>query len=81
MPIGSTVKRSEYAIMPKRDYWNRCGREPMKSGAKRELDRAIADRGIVIEAPHKTEHGAMAMKVQMPSGSVESSLAHLWEPA
>ena len=45
--IGDRVKHSGTVIMRKRDYWNSCGREPMKSGARRELDRAIAERGTV----------------------------------
>lgn len=50
MEIGTRVKLSEYAIRPKRDWWNQCGREPMKTGARDALDKAIAQRGTIIES-------------------------------
>jgi len=77
MKIGDTVKRSEYALRPMRDYWLNCGREPMKSGAKDALDKAKAERGIV----EFVGEGPSVVHVRMPSGSLEKSLAHRWEVA
>ena len=45
--VGDRVQHSGTVINRKRDYWNSCGREPMKSGAKRALDAAVAERGTV----------------------------------
>lgn len=45
--VGARVRYSDAAIEPKRDYWNNCGREPMKAGARRALEDAIAARGTI----------------------------------
>ncbi len=47
MNVGDRVRHSGYVTQKKRDYWNNCGREPMKSGAKKALDECIAERGVV----------------------------------
>lgn len=47
MRIGDKVKHGGGVIERKRDYWNQCGREPHKSGARKALDDAIAERGTI----------------------------------
>lgn len=85
--VGDRVRHSGYTIQRARDYWNRCGREPMKSGAKAELDRLTAERGTVIEvctgdmkkAIRNEPGGAAGMTVRTDSGAVHKSLPYLWE--
>ena len=81
MKPGDTVKRSEHAIRPKRDYWLSCGREPMRSVAQGALDTAKADRGVIIEGPTVNAYGAEVIVVRLTSGAVESAMSYLWEPA
>jgi len=78
--IGTRVKRTEYHIRPKRDYWLSCGREPMKSGALDGLNRAKAERGTVIgiREPSAT-NPTRGLVVQIDGGGVENCLAYLWE--
>ncbi len=79
---GDTVKHSHHVTEHARDYWLSCGREPMKSGAKRELDRLTAARGTVTEVKHNGH--AWAVSVQWDDGPVSSCLPHrvtIAEPA
>ena len=45
---GDRVRSSSYVIQRRRDHWLSCGRQPEKTRAKDELDRAVAARGTVI---------------------------------
>lgn len=49
MKIGDKVKHSEYALRPKRDYWQSLGHEPAKSRAKSTYLAYESEVGIVIE--------------------------------
>lgn len=75
LTVGTRVRHSGYVLRGKRDYWNQCGREPMKSGAKRALDAAIAERGTITEVLHN------GYRVQWDNGSVSQCLSYLVEKA
>ncbi len=47
LKIGDTVKHSGCVIMRARDYWLSCGRQPMKEGARADLEKKTKARGIV----------------------------------
>lgn len=47
MKIGDKVKQSGYSLQGKRDYWQSRGREPAKSNAKRDYEKACNDRGTI----------------------------------
>ena len=81
--IGQRVRHSGHVLSKKRDYWNQCGREPMKSGAKRALDAAIAERGTVTALlPGDPSRGVSpGIEVKWDSGSVSKCLSYLIEPA
>ena len=83
MQIGDRVKHSGHVLMRKRDYWNSCGREPMKSGAKRVLDAAIAERGTVTAIlPGDPARGVSpGLEVTWDGGSVSRCLSYLVELA
>lgn len=46
--VGDYVRPSGFVVNKARDYWLWCGREPMKSGAKKQLDFVTDKRGEVI---------------------------------
>lgn len=73
MLIGDKVKYTEYALRSKRDYWQRCGREPQKSNAKRAYETACAVRGTV------TDKLPSGIEVTEDCGTVHRSLDYLWE--
>lgn len=77
--IGDRVKHSGYVINRKRDYWNSCGREPMKSGAKRALDAAVAERGTVtaILPGDKSRGVSPGIEVTWDNGTVSKCLSYL----
>lgn len=81
--VGDRVKHSGTVIMRKRDYWNSCGREPMKSGARRALDAAIAERGTVTAIlPGDRARGVSpGLEVTWDGGSVSHCLSYLLEKA
>lgn len=74
--VGQRVKHSGYVIQQKRDYWNSCGREPMKSGARRALDEAIAERGTVtaILEGDPSRGVSPGIEVTWDSGSISRCL-------
>lgn len=83
MNVGDRVKHSAYVTMKKRDYWNSCGREPMKSGAKRALDACIAERGTITAIlPGDPSRGVSpGLEVKWDNGSVSRCLSYLVERA
>lgn len=68
MQVGDRVRRSGYAIMPLRDHWNNCGDYTRKTRARDALDRALTDRGTVVEV---LSHG---LKVQWDDGQIVQCL-------
>lgn len=81
--IGQRVKHSGHVINKKCDYWNSCGREPMKSGAKRALEEAVAERGTVTAIlPGDPDRGVSpGIEVKWDGGSVSRCLSYLVEAA
>jgi hypothetical protein len=81
--VGQRVKHSGRVIQDKRDYWNRCGREPMKSGAKRALDAAVLERGHVtaILAGDPARGVSPGLEITWASGVVSRCLSYLVEAA
>ena len=79
--VGDRVRHSGSVIQRKRDYWNSCGREPMKSGAKRALDAALAERGTVtaILAGDSERGVSPGLEVTWESGSVSRCLSYMVE--
>ena len=77
--IGQRVRHSGYVLQRKRDYWNNCGSEPSKSGAKRALDEATAERGTVsaILSGDAKRGVSPGLEVTWDSGSVCRCLSHL----
>lgn len=77
--IGQRVRHSGYVLQRKRDYWNSCGREPMKSGAKRALDDAIAERGTITAIlPGDASRGVSpGVEVTWDNGTVCRSLGYM----
>ena len=80
--IGQRVRHSAHVLGKKRDYWNQCGREPMKSGAKAALDKAIAERGTVtaILAGDPDRGVSPGVEVKWDNGSVSRCLSYLIAP-
>lgn len=81
--VGDRVKHSGTVIMRKRDYWNSCGREPMKSGARRALDEAVAERGTITAIlPGDPSRGVSpGVAVTWDNGQVQHCLSYLVIPA
>ena len=79
--VGQRVKHSGYVINKKRDYWNSCGREPMKSGARKALDQAVSERGTVTALldGDSTRGVSPGLEVTWDSGSVHRCLSYLVE--
>lgn len=75
MNVGNRIKYTEYALRSKRDYWQRCGREPQKSNAKRAYETACAVRGTI------TAETLNGIEVTTDSGEIHHSLDYLWERA
>lgn len=74
--VGQRVRHSGHVLQKKRDYWNSCGREPMKSGAKRALDAAIAERGIVT-AILPVRGVSPGIEVKWDNGGLSRCLSYL----
>lgn len=83
MNVGDRVKHSGHVINRKRDYWNQCGREPMKSGAKDALEKAVAERGTItaILVGDSSRGVSPGLEVKWDSGSVSRCLSYLVEKA
>ncbi len=81
--VGQRVRHSGSVIQRKRDYWNSCGREPFKTGAKDALDRAVAERGTVTAIlPGDPERGvSKGLEVKWDSGSVSRCLSCMVDAA
>ena len=79
MGVGTRVRHSGLVIQRKRDYWNSCGREPMKSGARKALDVAVAERGTVTAIlPGDSSRGVSpGLEVTWDSGSVCRCLSYM----
>lgn len=79
--VGQRVKHSGRVIQEKRDYWNRCGREPMKSGARQALDKAVAERGTVSALlPGDPSRGVSpGLEITWDNGSTSRCLSYLVE--
>lgn len=77
--VGDRVRRSGYVTQRARDYWNNCGREPMKSGAKAALDKAIADRGTVTEllVGDSSRGVSPGLAIQWDDGTICSCLPYM----
>ena len=77
--VGDRVGHSAHVLNRKRDYWNSCGREPMKSGAKAALDKAIAERGTVTALlPGDRDRGVSpGLEITWDSGSISRCLDYL----
>jgi hypothetical protein len=80
--VGTRVGHSGAVIQRKRDYWCQCGREPMKSGAKDALDKAIADRGTVTAIlPGDPARGVSpGLEVTWDDGCVSRCLSYMVIP-
>lgn len=70
---------SGHVIQRKRDYWNSCGREPMKSGARKALDDAIAARGTVtaLLAGDSSRGVSPGLEITWDSGIVSRCLSYM----
>ena len=79
MNIGTRVQNSGYVTNRARDYWNSCGREPMKSRAKRALDDAIAKRGTVtaILTGDDSRGVSPGLEIKWDDGSTSKCLSYL----
>lgn len=77
--VGNRVKHSGHVINKKRDYWNSCGREPMKSGARNALDKAVAERGTVtaILPADAGRHVSPGIEVTWDGGGISRCLDYL----
>lgn len=73
--VGDSVRHSGYVINKVRDYWLNCGREPMKSGAKADLDKKTNARGVVEEI--RQGKAAWIVRVKWDDGSVHESLPYV----
>lgn len=80
--VGQRVRHSAYVLQRKRDYWNCCGREPMKSAAKKDLDRATAEFGTVtaILSGDPARGVSPGLRVQWDGGSVTECLRSMVAP-
>jgi len=47
--VGDRVKRSDYALRSKRDYWLSQGEYSRRNRAKEAYDTAVAERGTIAE--------------------------------
>jgi hypothetical protein len=76
--VGQRVKHSGSVINRKRDYWNQ-----LKSGARKALDDAVAERGTITAIlPGDSKRGVSpGLEVTWDSGSVSKCLAYLVESA
>jgi len=76
--VGDRVRNSGLVTQRARDYWNSCGREPMKSGAKQALDECIAARGTVISIlPGDYSRGVSpGIEVAWDDGTVSKCLTY-----
>lgn len=81
--VGDRVRHGGIVIQRKRDYWNSCGREPMKSGAKRALDAAVAERGKVTAIlPGDPSRGVSpGLEITWDNGSVCRCLSYMVDKA
>lgn len=79
MNVGQRVRYSGYVTQQKRDYWCSCGREPMKSGAKKALDDAVAARGTVTALlPGDTSRGVSpGLEVTWDDGTLSKCLSYI----
>jgi hypothetical protein len=77
--VGDKIRHSGYVIQRARDYWLKCGREPMKSGAKADLDKKTNARGIV-KGINKNRN-AWSVFTEWQDGHVSDSLSYMLEKA
>ncbi len=73
--VGDRVRHGNDPIRRARDYWLGCGRQPMKSGAKAELDRLSAERGTVTGITQNKY--AWGVSVRWDSGSQSDCLSYM----
>lgn len=60
-----------FLLTGERDWWLQCGREPMKTGAREALNKAIAQRGTIVETD------STGVRVQWDNGSVSDCLSYM----
>ena len=59
--VGDRVKRSDYALRSKRDYWLSQGEYSRRNRAKEAYDTAVAERGTIAEIlPADSSRGVAA---------------------
>lgn len=76
--IGQRVKHSGPVIQRARDYWNNQGREPQKSGARKALDEAVAQRGTITALlPGDGARGVSpGLQITWDNGSLSNCLSY-----
>lgn len=74
-PVGTKVKHSQAVLSTAHDYYLNCGREPMKSGAKRDYEKKLQARGTVI-TPDPKYISDVGVSVQWDDGTISHCLAH-----
>jgi hypothetical protein len=77
--VNDKVGRGACVLSRARDYWCSQGREPMKSGAKAALDKAIADRGVVTKLllPDASRGVSPGVEVTWVDGTISRSLDYM----
>ena len=79
MKKGDRVMWAGYAVQKECDYWLGLGRGPMKSEAKKKMERVSAQRGTVVEVG-KTKQGYDTVTVKMDDeASVHNALPYWFE--
>lgn len=82
--IGDCVRPSGYVINKARDYWLNCDREPMKSGAKKQLDYVTDKRGEVISISPENRNiqkNAQSVIIKWNDSTMSDSLPYLIQKA
>lgn len=81
------VGHGESVIRSANDYFQSCGREPMRSGAEADLKKKIAARGVV-ESCEPGPCAPWVVSVRWTDGTVSQCLPHrvkkappIWESA
>lgn len=71
IPVGARVRHSGYALRSLRDFWLNAGEHTRKNNAKAALDKAIAERGTVVEhLPADPKRGVMSgLRIRWDNGT------------
>lgn len=81
--VGDRVKKSDYALRSKRDYWLSQGEYTRKNRAKEAYDAAVAERGTIAEIlPADSSRGVAAgLRVTWDNGMESRCLPGMVEIA